>query len=183
MKTTEDGFLSRALIAKKDSAPLRAVAFGPALPRILSGSSGAIAMTNIAQFGVRGAVPEFEIREHEWIALPRHLLQRIDHVNLSGGQSDVLRGARRVGFLIRLEDVMPQGPEHVEQARVQRFGPGRIEARRPEQRHFRRVGRRTPTSAPVVVRQRRVGVGAVRQPGTRQILPGVGEGLKPGESR
>src|SRR5438552_14487186 len=57
VKTTQDGFLARALIAKKDSAPLRAVAFGPALPRILSGSSGAIAMTNIAQFGVRGAVP------------------------------------------------------------------------------------------------------------------------------
>ena len=54
VKSTEDGFLSRALISKKGSTPLRAVALGPALPRILSGSSGAVAMTNIAQFGIRG---------------------------------------------------------------------------------------------------------------------------------
>jgi len=54
VKSTEDGFLSRALAMKKDSSPLRAVALGPALPRILSGNSGAVAMTNIAQFGIRG---------------------------------------------------------------------------------------------------------------------------------
>ena len=54
VKSTEDGFLSRALMVKKDPSPLRAVALGPALPRILSGSSGAVAMTNIAQFGIRG---------------------------------------------------------------------------------------------------------------------------------
>ena len=54
VKSTEDGFLSRALSAKKEVAPLRAVALGPALPRILSGASGAVAMTNIAQFGIRG---------------------------------------------------------------------------------------------------------------------------------
>jgi uncharacterized protein (DUF1501 family) len=59
VKTTEDGFLSRALEMKKPS-PFRAVALGSALPRILSGRAGAVAMTNIAQFGVRGAVPEFE---------------------------------------------------------------------------------------------------------------------------
>jgi uncharacterized protein (DUF1501 family) len=59
VKTTEDGFLSRALAVKK-ATPLRAVALGSALPRILSGSAGAVAMTNIAQFGVRGSVPEFE---------------------------------------------------------------------------------------------------------------------------
>ena len=53
VKSTEDGFLSRALADKK-STPLRAVAFGSALPRILSGKAGAVAMTNIAQFGVRG---------------------------------------------------------------------------------------------------------------------------------
>ena len=35
------------------------VALGPALPRILSGKADAVAMTNIAQFGVRG-FPEFE---------------------------------------------------------------------------------------------------------------------------
>src|ERR1700682_806626 len=56
VKVTEDGFLSRALVTKKQSeaAPLRAVALSPALPRILAGSAGAVAMTNISQFGIRG---------------------------------------------------------------------------------------------------------------------------------
>ena len=55
VKSTEDGFLSRALKAKKepDASPLRAVALSPSLPRILAGSGGAIAMTNVAQFGIR----------------------------------------------------------------------------------------------------------------------------------
>ena len=60
VKTTEDGFLSRAVALKKSASPFRAVALGSALPRILSGNSNALAMTNIAQFGVRGAVPGFE---------------------------------------------------------------------------------------------------------------------------
>ena len=56
VKSTEDGFLCRALQAKKEStsSPLRAVALGTALPRILSGNAGAVAMTNIGQFGIRG---------------------------------------------------------------------------------------------------------------------------------
>ena len=56
VKSTEDGFLSRALTMRHDqtASPLRAVALSPALPRILSGSGGAVAMTNIAQFGIRG---------------------------------------------------------------------------------------------------------------------------------
>ena len=55
VKSTEDGFLSRALASRKTEAasPLRAVALGPALPRILSGSGGAVAMSNVAQFGIR----------------------------------------------------------------------------------------------------------------------------------
>jgi uncharacterized protein (DUF1501 family) len=56
VKSTDDGFLSRALAAKKEpsATPLRAVALSPALPRILAGSAGAVAMTNLGQFGVRG---------------------------------------------------------------------------------------------------------------------------------
>src|SRR5207302_11078405 len=55
VKSTEDGFLSRALLtAKREaSSPLRAVAVSPALPRILSGNAGAVAMANVAQFGIR----------------------------------------------------------------------------------------------------------------------------------
>lgn len=58
VKTTQDGFLSRA-IAEKKRAPLQAVAIGSALPRILTGSANAVAIGNIAQFGVSG-FPEFE---------------------------------------------------------------------------------------------------------------------------
>ena len=58
VKTTEDGFLSRALRTKKAKSPLRAVALGTALPRILSGNANAVAMSDINRFGVR--LPEFE---------------------------------------------------------------------------------------------------------------------------
>src|SRR6266567_1175800 len=59
VKSTEDGFLSRAVVLKKASnaSPLRAVALSPAMPRILSGSAGAVAMTNLGQFGIRGPAP------------------------------------------------------------------------------------------------------------------------------
>lgn len=59
VKATEDGFLSRALTEQKKGSPLRAVAIGPSLPRILSGGAGAVAMTSIGQFGVRGG-PQVE---------------------------------------------------------------------------------------------------------------------------
>jgi len=56
VKSTEDGFLSRAVSTKKatSASPLRAVAMSPSMPRILAGSAGAVALTNIAQYGIRG---------------------------------------------------------------------------------------------------------------------------------
>jgi uncharacterized protein (DUF1501 family) len=54
VKTTQDGFLARAVMATPSRSPLRAVALGPALPRILAGKANAVTMTNIAQFGIRG---------------------------------------------------------------------------------------------------------------------------------
>jgi uncharacterized protein (DUF1501 family) len=57
VKATADGFLCRALDAggkKTDSAsPLRAVSLTPGLPRILAGRAGAVAMSNLAEFGIR----------------------------------------------------------------------------------------------------------------------------------
>ncbi len=55
VKSTSDGFLSRAASARPlvKPSPLRSVALSPALPRILAGSAGAVAMTNISQFGIR----------------------------------------------------------------------------------------------------------------------------------
>jgi uncharacterized protein (DUF1501 family) len=55
VKSTADGFLSRAIANKEDRSPLSAVALSATLPRILSGKANAIAMSNIEQFGVRGA--------------------------------------------------------------------------------------------------------------------------------
>ncbi len=53
VKATEDGWLNRALqAAPPDKSAFRAVALGPALPRILTGSEPAVAMNNINDFGV-----------------------------------------------------------------------------------------------------------------------------------
>jgi len=49
VKSTQDGFLSRALATRKVTSPVRAVSMTSAMPRILAGSS-ALAMTNLAQF-------------------------------------------------------------------------------------------------------------------------------------
>ncbi len=73
VKSTEDGFLSRAVLCENEESPspLRAVAMGPALPRILSGRAGAVAMTNIAQFGIRGGpqiAADFESMYSEAVA-------------------------------------------------------------------------------------------------------------------
>lgn len=55
VKSTPDGFLSRAIVGEKigKRSPLRAVAFSPVLPRILSGPSGAVAITDLNSFGIR----------------------------------------------------------------------------------------------------------------------------------
>ncbi len=55
IKSTRDGFLSRALAESvtKTTSPLRAVAMAPGMPRILAGASGAIALTSLAGFGIR----------------------------------------------------------------------------------------------------------------------------------
>ncbi|HWS71977.1 MAG TPA: DUF1501 domain-containing protein [Thermoanaerobaculia bacterium] len=73
VKSTEDGFLSRAVSAKREAkaSPLRAVAMTSALPRILAGSSGAVAMTNVSQFGIHGgaqAAQSFETMYAEAVA-------------------------------------------------------------------------------------------------------------------
>ena len=59
VKATEDGWLNRSLRALPQTNPssFRAVAMGPSLPRILSGGEPAIAMNNIADFGVGGHNP------------------------------------------------------------------------------------------------------------------------------
>ena len=59
-KSTADGWLNRYLQAKRDQAalhekhPFRAVSLTQQLPRLLQGSAPAVAINQIAQFGVRG---------------------------------------------------------------------------------------------------------------------------------
>jgi len=55
-RTTRDGFLARALAGAPEAkpSPLRAVAISPAMPRILAGSSGTVAMRSLDEFGLRG---------------------------------------------------------------------------------------------------------------------------------
>jgi len=56
-KATEDGWLNRTLHDlpnPTDKAAFRAIAVGPSLPRILSGSEPAVAINNIGDFGVGG---------------------------------------------------------------------------------------------------------------------------------
>jgi uncharacterized protein (DUF1501 family) len=57
LKATPDGWLNRALHslpASVDKSAFRAIALGPALPRILTGPERAVAVNNINDFGVGG---------------------------------------------------------------------------------------------------------------------------------
>jgi uncharacterized protein (DUF1501 family) len=55
VKTTEDGWLNRTLHSLPDSdAAFRAVAMGPSLPRILSGSKPAVAINQLHDFAIAG---------------------------------------------------------------------------------------------------------------------------------
>jgi uncharacterized protein (DUF1501 family) len=59
LKATEDGWLNRSLHSLPASdAAFRAVAMGPALPRILSGSEPAVAINNLSEFGIGGGGPK-----------------------------------------------------------------------------------------------------------------------------
>ena len=55
VKATEDGWLDRAIgtIPEENASPFRAVAMGPSLPRMLRGSTGAIALPDLRQFKVQ----------------------------------------------------------------------------------------------------------------------------------
>ena len=61
VKITQDGWLNRSLRNLPSAAttsPFRALALGPSLPRILSGTETAVAMNNINDFSVGGRNPK-----------------------------------------------------------------------------------------------------------------------------
>ena len=78
VKSTAEGWLNRYLQARKteETTPFRAVALTSQLPRMLQGTAPALAMSQIAQFGIRGgqggdAGASFE---REYAAAADHLL-------------------------------------------------------------------------------------------------------------
>ena len=61
VKSTEDGWLNRALAAETraiQDSPFRGIALGSALPRMLAGSAPAVAISNVNNFGVGGRNPQ-----------------------------------------------------------------------------------------------------------------------------
>ncbi len=61
VKITEDGWLNRALKALPEGekeSPFRAIALGSSLPRMLSGTVPAVAVSDVNQFGVGGRNPQ-----------------------------------------------------------------------------------------------------------------------------
>src|SRR5262252_5304051 len=60
LKATEDGWLNRSLqnLSSAQVSPFRAIALGPSLPRILTGSAPAVAMNNISDFSIGGRNPK-----------------------------------------------------------------------------------------------------------------------------
>jgi uncharacterized protein (DUF1501 family) len=86
-KSTEDGWLNRCLSAKKEAktSPFRAVAFTPNLPRALHGRASALAITNLADFGVRSEVGDNQAAQG-FEAL------------YAQGATDVLHGAGKEAF-------------------------------------------------------------------------------------
>ena len=60
VKITEDGWLNRALrdIPEEKPSPFRAISLGASLPRMLSGTIPAVAVSNVDQFGVGGRNPQ-----------------------------------------------------------------------------------------------------------------------------
>lgn len=82
VKVTEDGWLNRSLQNQEPSAkasPFRAIALGPSLPRILSGSEPAVAMNNINDFSVGGRNPRSSSAARAFAAMYDHSSDSILH--------------------------------------------------------------------------------------------------------
>jgi uncharacterized protein (DUF1501 family) len=80
VKSTADGWLNRYLQARKaeEPTPFRAVALTSQLPRMLQGTAPALAMNQLAQFGIRGGQGGEMVGasfETEYAAAADHLLK------------------------------------------------------------------------------------------------------------
>src|ERR1051325_8312013 len=71
----------------------------------------------------RGQLVELEVREHEWVAVPRDALERIDQMDLPRREGEPLSRSHRVSAQPGLERVAPQGPQGDEGSCVERLHP------------------------------------------------------------
>jgi uncharacterized protein (DUF1501 family) len=85
-KATEDGWLNRALVSLPQPTDVagiptafRAIAMGPTLPRILSGSEPAVAVNHINDFGIGGRNPKATPAANTFEAMYEHSVDTVLH--------------------------------------------------------------------------------------------------------
>jgi len=81
LKSTEDGWLNRAIGGVKEAqpSPFRAVAMGGALPRTLAGSVPAVAMSDIRGFAVGGRGPGANVASNTFEAMYEQSVDTVLH--------------------------------------------------------------------------------------------------------
>jgi uncharacterized protein (DUF1501 family) len=83
VKVTEDGWLNRSLRGlpptSAQNAAFRAIALGPSLPRILSGTEPAVAMNNINDFSIGGRNPKPSLVASAFEAMYDHSSDAVLH--------------------------------------------------------------------------------------------------------
>ncbi len=82
MKGTADGWLNRSLrnlAVTPEHSPFRAIALGPSLPRILSGSEPAVAINNINDFSVGGKTQRPSLAANAFEAMYDHSSDSVLH--------------------------------------------------------------------------------------------------------
>ena len=81
VKSTEDGWLNRALAGLKepDASPFRAVAMGGAVPRTLAGTVPAVAMSDIRGFAVGGRGPAGNAASNSFEAMYEQSVDSVLH--------------------------------------------------------------------------------------------------------
>jgi uncharacterized protein (DUF1501 family) len=81
IKSTEDGWLNRAVAGLNEASPspFRAVAMGGALPRTLAGSVPAVAMGNIRDFTVGGRGPAANLASNSFEAMYEQSVDTVLH--------------------------------------------------------------------------------------------------------
>jgi uncharacterized protein (DUF1501 family) len=86
LKATEDGWLNRALVSLPQPTDVagtptafRAIAMGPTLPRILSGSEPAVAVNHINDFGIGGRNPKATPAANTFEAMYEHSVDTVLH--------------------------------------------------------------------------------------------------------